>query len=216
MTQNDTTVTAAPAVRRPWWSGRGDISIGLLALAAAGLLIAGTVTMQVRGESEPGPQFFPIIVICLLVGTGGWILVQALLPRREEPEVWHSPDISEDMLADLSGTNTEVIRLEASHRRRRTPAGPSTTGTVPVPQPSFDWRTFGIVLGAVVLFAVMLDPVGWILSAAVLFWIVAYALGSKRPILDIGVALLLSSLVQLAFSAGLGLNLPAGLIGGIF
>jgi putative tricarboxylic transport membrane protein len=177
--------------------------------------------MDVRGESEPGPQFFPIIVICLLTLTGGWLTVGALLPRRKESEIWHRPDISEDMLADLSGTNTEVIQLEASRRRfRRGRSGaPSVaTGAVPTDDdvPAFDWRTFGLVLGAVVVFAVLLEPVGWILSATLLFWIVAYALGSKRPVFDIGVGLLLSSLVQLAFGAGLGLNLPSGFIGWIF
>lgn len=191
--------------RQSWWAGRGELSVGLLALVAAGLLIAGTVTMNVRGEQEPGPQFFPIIVICLLVVTGGWVTVQALLPRRSNVRVWHSPDISEDMLGDVAGTNTELIKLDHLH------AATDQDDTT-----AFDWRTFGLVFGAVVLFAVLLNPVGWICSAAILFWLVAYALGSRRPIFDIGVSLVLSSAVQLAFSAGLGLALPAGFFGWIF
>lgn len=213
-------VTFSPR-RDSWWTGRGDLSVGVPALVAAGLLLVGTVTMDVRGESEPGPQFFPIIVVCLLILTGGWLTIGALLPRRKEPEVWHRPDISEDMLADLSGTNTEVIQLEASRRglrRGRAGAPAVATGAVPTAHaaPAFDWRTFGLVLGAVVVFAVLLEPVGWILSATLLFWIVAYALGSRRSVFDIGVGLLLASLVQIAFGAGLGLNLPAGFIGWIF
>lgn len=192
--------------RESWWTGRGELSVGVLALVAAALLILGTVTMNVRGDQQqPGPQFFPIIVICLLVFSGGWVTVQALLPRRAKPRVWHRPDISEDMLADVSGTNTEVITLESRH------AAASSDG-----QATFDWRTFGLVLGALVLFAVLLTPVGWICSAAILFWLIAYALGSRRPIFDIGVALVLSSAVQLAFSAGLGLALPSGFFGWIF
>lgn len=211
-----------------WWHGRGDLSVGIPALLAAALLLLGTMTMEVRGESEPGPQFFPILVICLLTLTGGWITIGALRPRRSEPETWHRPDISMDMLADISGTNTEVIQLGVNSRRSRRgrgraaapAAGSTATGSISSSteeaSPAFDWRTFGLVLGAVVVFAVILDPVGWILSAALLLWIVSYALGSKRPVFDIGVGLLFSSLVQLAFSAGLGLNLPSGLIGWIF
>lgn len=202
--------------RDSWWIGRGDLAVGIPALVAAGLLLAGTATMHVRGESEPGPQFFPVIVVILLVITGGWLTIGALLPRRARPEVWHRPDVSEDMLADLSGTNTEVIQLEASRRRPRTGEAAQGTGDDAVDaQPAFDWRTFGLVLAAVVVFAVILEPVGWILSATLLFWVVAYALGSRRPLFDIGVGLLLASLVQIAFSAGLGLALPSGLIGWI-
>ena len=191
--------------RRSWWTGRGELSVGLLALTAAALLTVGTVTMNVRGDQEPGPQFFPIIVIGLLLVTGGWVTVQALLPRRSNVRVWHRPDISEDMLGDVAGTNTELIKLDHLH------AASGADDEI-----AFDWRTFGLVFGAVVLFAVLLNPVGWICSAAILFWLIAYALGSRRPIFDIGVALVLSSAVQLAFSAGLGLALPAGFFGWIF
>jgi len=209
-----------PARPDSWWAGRGDLAVGIPTLIAAALLLVGTVTMNVRGESEPGPQFFPVIVICLLTITGGWLTIGALLPRRRTSEVWHRPDVSKDMLADLSGTNTEVIQLETRGRRRQRKSTEVTTETGTVvteeTQAAFDWRTFGIVLGAVAVFAVLLDPVGWILSAALLFWIVSYALGSKRWAFDIGVGLLMSSLIQLAFSAGLGLNLPSGFIGWIF
>lgn len=210
-----TEATEPTEARRSWWHGRGELSVGVLALVAAVLLIIGTIGMEVRGQQQPGPQFFPIIVICLLVFSGGWITVQNLLPRRDAPETWHRPDVSEDMLADVSGTNTEVIALESRHRLDAEADGMGAPAERVDPN-SFDWRTFGIVLGAVVAFAVLLVPVGWILSAALLFWLVSYALGSRRPIFDIGVALLLSSLVQLAFSAGLGLTLPSGLIGWIF
>ena len=49
--------------------------------------------------------------------------------------------------------------------------------------------------------SLLLDPVGWIIAAAVLFWGVAYALGSRRPVFDIGVRLVMSSVIQLIFGA---------------
>lgn len=52
------------------------------------------------------------------------------------------------------------------------------------------------------------------LSGAALFWCVARLLGSRRPLLDIGIALLVSSVVQLIFGGLLGLSLPALLSGG--
>ncbi|HKO32422.1 MAG TPA: tripartite tricarboxylate transporter TctB family protein, partial [Candidatus Limnocylindria bacterium] len=69
--------------------------------------------------------------------------------------------------------------------------------------------------GSLVAFMVLLRPVGWIVAAAVLFWGVAYALGSRRPIFDVSVALVMSSLIQLTFGYLLGLNLPAGFLAGV-
>lgn len=79
-----------------------------------------------------------------------------------------------------------------------------------------DWKSVAMTVGAVVVFILILELAGWIISAAVLFWIIARAFGSRRPIFDIGVALLLASVIQLLFSAGLGLSLPAGFVGRIF
>lgn len=79
-----------------------------------------------------------------------------------------------------------------------------------------DWRSLGLVIGGFLAFALLLIPVGWILSAALLFWVVAHALGSRRRLLDIGISLVFSSAIQLAFSAGLGLTLPGGIFEGIY
>lgn len=79
--------------------------------------------------------------------------------------------------------------------------------------PSSDLRTLGLVLLSMVGFVVILPYAGWVISAAALFWCMCRLLGSKRPFFDIGVSLLASSLIQLAFGGLLGLSLPA-LFGG--
>lgn len=78
-----------------------------------------------------------------------------------------------------------------------------------------DWKALGLTLVAFLVFIALLVPVGWIVSAAFLFWMVAYAMGSRKPIMDIGVALVFSCAVQAFFSAGLDLNLPSGILEGI-
>lgn len=78
-----------------------------------------------------------------------------------------------------------------------------------------DWKTVAKVALGFLVFALLLVPIGWLICAAFLFWIVAHALGSKRPLGDIGVALVFSSCIQLAFGAALGLNLPAGILKGL-
>jgi len=78
-----------------------------------------------------------------------------------------------------------------------------------------DWKTVGMVVGGVAGFILLLPVAGWIISAAALFWVVARALGSKRALFDVSIAVLFSSVIQLAFNAGLGLNLPSGFLEGL-
>lgn len=79
-----------------------------------------------------------------------------------------------------------------------------------------DWKALGLVFAAFLAFALLLVPVGWILTAAMLFWCVSRALGSRRPLFDIALSLVFSSCIELAFGAGLGLALPGGILEGIY
>jgi putative tricarboxylic transport membrane protein len=79
-----------------------------------------------------------------------------------------------------------------------------------------DWSALAWAVGGFLLFALTLELLGWILAAALLFWCVARGVGSKRHLFDISLALVLSSAIYVAFDAGLGLNLPSGILGGGF
>lgn len=79
-----------------------------------------------------------------------------------------------------------------------------------------DWTAVVWSAGGFLAFALTLELLGWILAAALLFWAVARGFGSRRPLFDISLALVLSSAIYLAFSVGLGLNLPSGILGGGF
>ena len=77
-----------------------------------------------------------------------------------------------------------------------------------------DWSAVAWCVGGFALFAASLELLGWILAAALLFWCVARGVGSTRPLFDAALALVVSSLIYLAFAVGLGLALPSGLLGG--
>ena len=79
-----------------------------------------------------------------------------------------------------------------------------------------DWSAVLWCAGGFLAFALTIELLGWILAAALLFWAVARGFGSRRPLFDISLALLVSSAIYLAFTVGLGLNLPSGLLGGGF
>jgi putative tricarboxylic transport membrane protein len=78
-----------------------------------------------------------------------------------------------------------------------------------------DWRTVGLLAGAFLLNALLIDPLGWVISGSLLFALSAFALGNRHHIrgLAIGIALALATFY--AFAIGLGVNLPAGILQGI-
>jgi putative tricarboxylic transport membrane protein len=200
------TETPTETVPVRWLTGRSELVVSVLVLGLAVFLTVGTVTMDVpEGSGTPGPQFFPTIVAVLLYVLAVLLAVQVIrAPRVVDGD--NSVGLSADLLRDIGDidTTSEIRVVRDSVRpvtRRRIDAT--------------DWRTTGFVFGALIVFVLILQPVGWLLSAAALFWLIARALGSRRPVFDIGVALIFSSFIQLAFSAGLGLNLPSGILTGV-
>ncbi len=181
--------------------GRSELLVAVVLYALAVFLTVGTLTMNVQGTATPGPRFFPVLVCILLYGVATALTI-SVLRSPSVPDTRKHPDrgnFSDDMLRDLAGLPAD--------KSQAAPAGTWRTYS--------DWRTVGLVLLGVVVFTAVLNILGWILSAAFLFWIICYALGSKRPGFDAGVSLLFASAIQLAFNAGLGLNLPSGFLGGL-
>lgn len=78
-----------------------------------------------------------------------------------------------------------------------------------------DWRTVGILAGAFALNAVLIEPLGWVISGAVLFAISAFALGNRHHVRGIAIGVALSLATFYAFAIGLGVSLPAGILQGI-
>lgn len=78
------------------------------------------------------------------------------------------------------------------------------------------WSALGTLTLGLVSSVILLERAGFILTATVLFWLVARAFESRRPWRDGVVGLLLSVTVYLVFTRGLGLALPRGVLSGLF
>ncbi|MCI9887011.1 tripartite tricarboxylate transporter TctB family protein [Micrococcales bacterium 31B] len=205
---------------RAYFKGRSEVGVAAL-LAAIGVLLAiGTFTMDVAGDEGIGPQFFPYLVAALLVGVGIALGAQVLLRRgapAREDDLVPTNEFSTDMLEDLAGEHHHADGAGGAGGTRA--SGPGTA-TLPAREKTYathtDWRTVGLVVAGLAAFAALLNVLGFVLAAAGLFWLVCFAFGSKRPIFDIAVGVIVSSILQLAFGLGLGLALPAGFFGVIF
>lgn len=102
------------------------------------------------------------------------------------------------------------------HPQPRNPPDTASSEPETSSAPPMDPKAVIVSIAAFLVFALVLQPLGWILSAALLFWVMSLALGAPRRLQSLGIGLALSSAIQIAFSMGLGLTLPAGILGGIF
>lgn len=212
-----TSTTTPSPVRRALRRRKELIMVAILAIVGLTLLI-GAQTMTVLGDSVPGPQFVPVIVGVLLLVTAvgvGQDVIRHPEDDRAEPGTRH--DVSRDLLQDLSDTDTAefkavgTVDLESDGPTGGAAdgkAGPADTGAAPSAPVASDLRTTGFVLATLIGFVLVLPWAGWVLSGAALFWCIARALGSRSTWMDVGVALLISSIIQLIFGGLLGLSLP--------
>lgn len=92
---------------------------------------------------------------------------------------------------------------------------PALPGAPTETQDDINWAAVGTSVGGVVVFIVSLQWLGWILSATLLFTIVAVGLGNRRYLTCVLVGLAVASIIQLVFSGFLGVSLPAGIVGGV-
>ena len=80
---------------------------------------------------------------------------------------------------------------------------------------STDWRTVLMLAAAFASNALLIEPLGWPISGAILFWGAAFALGSRHYLRDAAIALVLSFGSWYAFAFGLNSVLPVGILKGI-
>ncbi|MGW0735760.1 tripartite tricarboxylate transporter TctB family protein [Streptomyces sp. NPDC002851] len=78
-----------------------------------------------------------------------------------------------------------------------------------------DWRTVLLLAGVFLGTAVLIDPLGFPVAGALLFWGAAYALGSRRIDRDPLIAAVLSLVTYVVFNNLLGVPLPGGPLMGV-
>jgi putative tricarboxylic transport membrane protein len=108
--------------------------------------------------------------------------------------------------AALGATGIFFIFQTVSKGRER--LEPDTTHT--------DWRALLAISFGFVFQILFIELLGFVLSSTVLFFAVAFGFGSRRYTRDILTALILSSVAYYVFTRLLNLQLPAGILKGIF
>ncbi|MFB9993945.1 tripartite tricarboxylate transporter TctB family protein [Deinococcus oregonensis] len=73
----------------------------------------------------------------------------------------------------------------------------------------------GLILGGFLLGTLLLQPLGFVVGTAIMYFTVAFAFGERRYGLMAGVAVIVALITYVLFTRGLGLTLPAGILKGV-
>ena len=144
-------------------------------------------------------SFLFVVAVVVLVDTFGMKKSNAV--GFVGPEVFAY--IVGGLLLVLSGAQIiAVLRGE-----RGTPEG--VEGGVAVSDPN--WKAFGLLATALVLYSLLMPILGFPIMGAVLYFMVAKAIGAKHNLRTALIAVFLSLAIFFAFNEGLQLQLPSGL-----
>lgn len=78
-----------------------------------------------------------------------------------------------------------------------------------------DWAALAKLAGFLVLHIILIEPLGWPVAAAVLFFGVSWALGAASWIRSLVIGVVLALILQVGFAGLLGVSLPAGILEGV-
>lgn len=175
--------TGGPPAVRPGVDLGGLVIPVVLAVIGTFLLV-GNLTMDVAGEGGLfGPRAFPWIVLVLCYAVAALMAVEVLRPKPVT--VSSDPGDEADSILDHEDIDT----------------GKS------------NWRSVAIVVGGVLLFAVTLEPLGWLIAGTALFAVVAFGLGARSPLGSLLGGLGMTAAIQVLFSGFLGIHIPPGILG---
>ena len=158
-----------------------------------------------QGRSELGVALF-LGALGLLVGISGLQLPESAIARGPV-----GPAAVPVVVGGLLVVVSVVLAIDVLRGGRGEPEGGEDIelggGT--------DWRTIAMVAAAFLANALLIEPLGWPISGAILFWGVAFALGSRHYIRDAIIAVVLGVGSWYLFVLGLGISLPVGILKGI-
>lgn len=186
-----------------------ELTTPALLTAFALYLVVGIVTMEVPdGTPFPGPAVFPGLVAAALLVLAGLLVVRSVRSFRAGARAGLTEEATAAApapgAADVAGTDA---------------AGPDAVGlgaaetAVPERTVRVDWRSLLWVVVSFAAFALLLDVLGWVVGAGLLFLGVAKGLGAPGWLRPLVIGFTVSAISYIAFDMVLELSLPSGVFG---
>lgn len=178
-----------------------ESAVGLLAAALGAVVIIDAAGIRTPpGVQVVGPRVFPIAVGCLLLALGLALAGLGLRHRRQPAPPLGAPGLVDALAPDVAiDVATDAAARDMADLPPDVPSVVRNRRTV--------WARTLLLVAALVAYAVLLRPVGFVLASTLLFTAAAVAFGG-RPVRGLLVGAVLSVVVYLAFTRGLELQLP--------
>jgi putative tricarboxylic transport membrane protein len=152
------------------------------------------------------------VVCAVLVAVGAFLIYDALsLPGGFAKVDPVGPKLF-PMIIGMGLLVTAIILAIAIPRGSK---GEADAGEDIDPELPSDWRTVGLLVAIFVATILLVNPLGWAITGALMFAGCATVLGSRHYIRNIVIGAVLSVGSFYAFYSGLGIPLSAGILDGI-
>jgi putative tricarboxylic transport membrane protein len=76
-----------------------------------------------------------------------------------------------------------------------------------------DFKSLAMVAGSMLTYPLLIERAGFIIASSIVFFGVAFAYGAKNLLKNLAISVIFSLIVYFAFSKGLNVSLPAGILG---
>jgi putative tricarboxylic transport membrane protein len=152
------------------------------------------------------------LVCAVLVVVGAFVIYDALTLEAGFAKV---DPVGPKMFPTVIGIVLILLAIVLAIAIPRGSVGEADAGEDVDPDSPSDWRTVGLLVGVFIATILLVKPLGWAITGALLFAGAATILGSRHYIRNIVIGAVLSVASFYAFYSGLGIPLPAGILDGI-
>ncbi len=152
------------------------------------------------------------LVCVVLVAVGAFVIYDAITLEAGFAKV---DPVGPKMFPVVIGVVLIALAVVLAIAIPRGSVGEADAGEDVDPDAPADWRTVGLLVGIFVATILLVQPLGWAITGALLFAGTATVLGSKHYVRNILIGAVLSVGSFYAFYSGLGIPLPAGILDGI-
>jgi len=152
------------------------------------------------------------LVCAVLVAVGAFVIYDALSLEAGFAKV---DPVGPKMFPVVIGVVLIALAIILAIAIPRGSVGEADAGEDVDPDAPSDWRTVGLLVGLFVATILLVQPLGWAITGALLFGVAATILGSRHYVRNIVIGAVLSVGSFYAFYSGLGIPLPAGILDGI-